>query len=68
MDATKHKEAVLKECVQSWIDEAFTITMNIEGRLAHIRGMHINVEKHPKIRGLGTTDATDSTSSSSVHC
>jgi len=33
-----HKEAVLKVCVQPWIDEAFTITSTIEGKLAQMQG------------------------------
>jgi len=33
VDAVRHKEAVLKTCIHPWIDEAFTITIDIEGKL-----------------------------------
>ena len=36
VDATQHKEAIIKARVQPWIDEAFTITTNIKGKLMHI--------------------------------
>jgi uncharacterized coiled-coil DUF342 family protein len=38
VDAARHKEAVLKARVQPWIDEAFTITTTIEGKLAQMQG------------------------------
>lgn len=41
MDTDRHKEAVLKVRIQSWINEAFTITEEIEGKLTHMQGMHI---------------------------
>ena len=44
MDTARHKEAVLKEHAQPWIDEAFTITANIKGKLAHIQGMHAKMQ------------------------
>lgn len=44
VDVARHKEAVLKECVQPWIDEAFTITTNIEGKFTHIQGMHVQMQ------------------------
>jgi len=36
VDVARHKKAILKACIQPWIYEAFTITVNIEGKLAHI--------------------------------
>jgi len=36
MDATRQKEALLKVCVQPWINEVFTIMANIEGKLAQM--------------------------------
>ena len=39
VDAARHKEVVLKASVQPF-DEAFMITAQIEGKLAHIQGMH----------------------------
>ena len=33
VDAARQKEALLKVCVQPWIDKAFTITVDIEGKL-----------------------------------
>jgi len=33
VDAACHKEVVLKVCIQPWIDETFTTTVNIEGKL-----------------------------------
>ena len=44
MDAARHKEAVLKARIQPWIDEAFMIMANIEGKLAHIQGMHAQMQ------------------------
>jgi len=34
VDARRQKEALVKARVQPWIDEAFTITADIEGKLA----------------------------------
>ena len=36
VDAARQKEALLKERVQPWIDEAFTITAEIEGKLLEL--------------------------------
>lgn len=36
VDAGRHKESVLKAHIQPWIDEPFTITANIEGKLVNI--------------------------------
>jgi len=33
-DVARHKEVVLKAHVQPWFDEAFTMTVEIEGKLA----------------------------------
>lgn len=33
VDVVRHKEVVLKACIQPWIDEAFVITTSIEGKL-----------------------------------
>ena len=40
VDTTRQKEAVLKERIQPWIDEAFIITADIEGKLAQMKAMH----------------------------
>ena len=45
MDATRHKEAVLKVRIQPWMDEAFTIMANIKGKLAHMQGMHTLMQR-----------------------
>ena len=37
VDVTRHKEAVLKVHLQPWIDEAYTITTSIEGKLAELQ-------------------------------
>lgn len=34
VDVARQKEAVLKAHIQPWIDEAFTITTTIKGKLA----------------------------------
>jgi len=34
VDATRQKETLFKVRIQPWIDEAFTITVDIEGKLA----------------------------------
>ena len=44
VDTPRHKEVVLKEHVQPWIDTTFTITVNIEGNLIHIQGMHAQIQ------------------------
>ena len=36
VDAAHQKEAMLKERIQPWLDEAFVVTANIEGKLAHM--------------------------------
>lgn len=45
VDATRHKEAVLKVRIQPWIDKAFTITTEIEGKLTHMQGMHALMQR-----------------------
>jgi len=40
VDVSWQKEAVLKECIQPWIYEAFLITTNIEGKLTQMKEMH----------------------------
>lgn len=37
IDAARQKEAILKECIQPWLDEAFAVSTNIEGNLAHMQ-------------------------------
>jgi len=41
VDAARQKEALLKTRVQPWIDEAFTITVDIEGKLAQMQGLYV---------------------------
>jgi hypothetical protein len=43
VDAPRNNEVVLKARVQPWIGEAFTITAAIEGKLANMRGVHIQM-------------------------
>lgn len=38
VDVARHKEAVLKACVQPWIGEAFVITSSIEAKLMQMQG------------------------------
>ncbi len=45
LDASRHKEAVLKVRIQPWINEAFTITAEIEGKLAHMQWMHARMQR-----------------------
>lgn len=40
VDATRQKEALLKARVRPWIDEAFTIMVDIEGELAQMQGLY----------------------------
>lgn len=40
MDVARQKEAVLKACVQAWIDKAFLITADIKGKLTHMKAVH----------------------------
>jgi len=44
VDVVHHKESVCKACVQPWNDKAFMITVNIEGKLTHIQGMHVQMQ------------------------
>lgn len=37
VDAARKKEAVPKECIQPWIDEAFAVSTTIEGKLVHMQ-------------------------------
>ena len=36
VDAAWQKEAMLKECIQPWLDDAFTVSTNIDGNFAHM--------------------------------
>jgi len=40
VDAACQKEAILKACIQHWIDEAFLITAAIEGKLTQMKVLH----------------------------
>ena len=52
VDVACHKEAVLKVLVQPCFDEAFTIMMDIEGKLAQIQEMHAQMQHStPKTEG-----------------
>ena len=44
VDATRHKEAVLKARIQRWIDEAFTIMPDIEEKFVQIQGMRAQMQ------------------------
>lgn len=37
MDVARHKDAVLKACLQPWINEAYTIIASIEANLTQLR-------------------------------
>jgi len=37
VDATRQKGVLLKKCIQPWMDEAFAVSTNIEGKLAHMQ-------------------------------
>lgn len=37
VDVARHKEVVLKARLHPWIDEAYTITTSIEGKLAQLQ-------------------------------
>ena len=45
VDAARHKEAVLKVDVQPWINEVFNITVDIEGKIAHIQGIYTLMQR-----------------------
>lgn len=38
VDVAQHEGAVLKACVQPWIDEVFVITTSIEAKLTQMQG------------------------------
>ena len=44
VDVAGHKEEILKAYVQPWIEEAFTIIVDIEGNLAQIQGMYAQIQ------------------------
>ncbi len=44
VDVARHKEAVLKVHLQPWIDEAYTITTFIEGKLAKLQAAQQNIQ------------------------
>ncbi len=37
VDAAQNKEAVFKACLQSWIDEDYTITTSIEAKIVQLQ-------------------------------
>ena len=41
VDVARQKEALLKVCIQPWINETFTITTYIEGKLAEMQGLYV---------------------------
>jgi len=45
VDATQHKEAVLKARIQPWIDEAFTIIAEIERKLTQTKGTQAQMQE-----------------------
>jgi len=49
VDVARHKEAVLKACLQPWINEAYTITKSIEAKLAQLQ------ENQERIQGSSST-------------
>ena len=40
VDATRHKEEILKVRLQPWIDEAYTITASIEAKLMQLQATY----------------------------
>lgn len=44
MDVARYKEAVLKECLQSLIDEVYTITTSIEENLTQLQEMQERIQ------------------------
>ncbi len=46
MDTTLHKEAVMKVILNPWLEEAYTFTGNIEGRLATLQVMQQKHQPH----------------------
>jgi len=40
VDVTHQKEAMLKERIQPWLEEAFTVTTKIEGKLAQMHSVY----------------------------
>lgn len=39
VDATRKKEAVLKERIQPWLDKSFLVSTTIEGKLAYMQAV-----------------------------
>ena len=39
VDVAQQKEAILKERIQPWLDEALTISIAIKGKLAHMQAV-----------------------------
>ena len=44
VDVTRHKEAVLKACLQPWIDEAYTIMASIEGKIMKLEATQQKIQ------------------------
>lgn len=41
LDGAHEKEALLKECIQPWIDEAFIVIATIEGKLETMQELYM---------------------------
>jgi len=44
VDTPRHREEVLKACVQPWIDKAFIITTIIEGKIMQMQGTQEQIQ------------------------
>lgn len=47
MDVVRQKEAERKDCIQPWIDEAFTVSTMMEGKIAHMQAACDSEQANP---------------------
>jgi len=45
IDAALQKEAVIKECLQPWINEALVVSTTIERKVAHMQEEYAPIEE-----------------------
>ena len=39
VDTVQQQEAILKECIQPWLNEAFSISTTLEGKVVHMQAV-----------------------------
>ena len=66
MDEALHKEVVLKARLKPWLDEAYTLTTSIEGKLAILQETQQNLQ--PNSSGVVTKQMVEDTKQAVAQC